>query len=93
MTRQEFDSKSFEELMEMLNEESDDITTIDVLKDFIKEKIDSDDFYLAIHLLQAIWDDPNIGDSEWYQYDYSMGTLQSPSSLNCKEDIEHMIED
>lgn len=38
MTRQEFDSKSFEELMEMLNEESDDITTIDVLKDFIKEK-------------------------------------------------------
>ena len=76
MTQQEFDSKSFEELMEMLNEESDDITTIDVLKDFIKEKIDSDDFHLAIYLLQAIWDDPNIGDSEWYQYDYSMGTLQ-----------------
>ena len=93
MTRQEFDSKSFEELMEMLNEESYDITMIDVLKDFIKEKIDSDDFHLAIYLLQAIWDDPNIGDSKWYQYDYSMGTLQSPISLNCKEDIEHMIED
>lgn len=93
MTRQEFDSKSFEELMEMLYEEADDITTIDELKGFIKAKIDSDDFQFAIHLLEAIWDDPNIGDSKWYQYDYSMGILQSPSSLNCKEDIEHMIED
>ena len=34
MTRKEFESKSFEEVMEQLNEECDDVTTIDILKDF-----------------------------------------------------------
>lgn len=38
MTRQEFELKSFEEVMEQLNEECDSITTIDILKEFIKEK-------------------------------------------------------
>lgn len=54
MTRKEFESKSFEEVMEQLNEECDDVTTIDILKDFIKRKVDSEDFYLVIHLCDAI---------------------------------------
>lgn len=93
MTRQEFDSKSFEEVMEQLNEERDDITTIDILKEFIKEKIDSDDFNVASHLCNAIWNDPNPYDSDWYEYDYCMGTLDTPVCLACKEDVEHLIED
>lgn len=55
MTRAEFESKSFEEVMEQLNEECDEVTTIDILKEFIKEKVDSDDFYLVAHLCDAIW--------------------------------------
>ena len=38
MTRKEFEAKNFDEVMEQLNEERDDITTIDMLKEFIKEK-------------------------------------------------------
>lgn len=93
MTRQEFELKSFEEVMEQLNEECDSITTIDILKEFIKEKIDSDDFNLVCHLCNAIWNDPNPYDSDWYLYDYCMGTLDTPVCLACKEDVEHLIED
>lgn len=93
MNRSEFNALSFDEVMEKLNEEYDQITTIDILKDFIKYNIDNDNFIIAIHVLNAIWNDPNPEDSIWYDYDYSMGTLDTPTSINCKADIEHLIED
>lgn len=93
MTRAEFESKSFEEVMEQLNEECDEVTTIDILKEFIKEKVDSDDFYLVAHLCDAIWNVPDSGNSDWYLYDYSMGTLDSPICVSCKEDVEHLVYD
>ena len=40
MTRAEFEEKSFEDVMSQLNEELNEITTLDSLKEFIKEKID-----------------------------------------------------
>lgn len=93
MTREEFETKSFEEVMEQLDEERDDITTIDMLKEFIKEKIDNEDFNVASHLCNAIWNDPNPDNSDWYEYDYCMGTLDTPVCLSKKEDVEHLIED
>ena len=93
MTRAEFEEKSFEDVMNQLNEELDEITTLDRLKEFIKEKIDEDDFGIASHLCNAIWNDPNPSMSEWYDYDYSMGTLDMPVCLSEKEDVEHLIDD
>ena len=91
MTREEFEKKSFEEVMEQLNEEYDHITTIDVLKEFIKEQVDNEDFNLASHLCNAIWNDPNPDMSDWYDYDYSMGTMEKPVCLSKKEDVAHLI--
>lgn len=93
MTRTEFEEKSFEDVMSQLNEELDEITTLDSLKEFIKEKIDEDNFYIASHLCNAIWNDPNPSMSEWYDYDYSMGTLDTPVCLSEKAHIEHLIDD
>lgn len=93
MTRAEFEKKSFEEVMEQLNEEHDTITTLDMLKEFIKEKIDDDDFNIASYLCNAIWNDPNPTMSQWYDYDYCMGTMDTPVCLSCKEDVEHLIEE
>lgn len=59
MTRQEFEEKSFEDVMSQLSEEYDQITTLDKLKMFIKENIDEDNFNIAIHLCNAICNDPN----------------------------------
>ena len=93
MTRKEFETKSFDEVMEQLNEERDDITTIDRLKEFIKYKVDNEDFNVASHLCNAIWNDPNPDNSDWYIYDYSMGTLDKPVCVSKKEDVEYLIED
>lgn len=89
MTRNDFETKTFEEIMEQLNEERDDITTYEMLKEFAKEKIDGDDLLVAIHILQALKND----DAEWYEYDYCMGTCQTPSGIDKKEHVEHMIDD
>lgn len=93
MTRKEFETKNFNEIMEQLYEERDDITTIEILKEFIKEKIDNEDFNVASHLCNAIWNDPNPDNSDWYEYDYCMGILDTPVCVSKKEDIEHLIED
>ena len=94
MTKEVFNKLSFEEAVSQLQDEGiGTITNIEVLKDFIKEKIDNDDFNVAIHLLEAIWNDPSPEDSYYWDYDYCMGTLDKPTSINSKEDIKHLIED
>lgn len=82
MTRREFDNKEFEEVMEQLDEERDDITTYEQL-------IDSDDLLVAIHILKALQSES----VDWYEYDYCMGTCQTPSGITEKEHVEHMIDD
>ena len=89
MTRNEFETKSFDEVMEQLNEERDDITTYENLKEFAISQINEDRLFLAIHILELL----NIDTETWYEYDYCMGTLQTPSSITTKEDVEHLIED
>ena len=93
MTRNECETKSFDEVIEQLNEERYDITTIDMLKEFIKYKVDNEDFNVASHLCNAIWNDPNSDNSDWYLYNYCMGTLDTPVCVSKKEDVEHLIED
>ena len=90
MTRLEYNTKSFDEIMDRLNEENDEVTTKEDLINFVKYNIDNDNLFLAIHILEAINNDK---ESEWFLYDYCMGTLQMPSSVIEKEHIEHLIED
>lgn len=93
MTKAEFESKSFDEVMEQLNEECDEITTYDLLINYIKTELDNDNLHLALFLLDAIYNDPSPYDSVWWIYDYSMGTLDTPVCVSAKEDVEHLIED
>ena len=91
MTKQQFEEMTIEELIEWAYENLNDITTEDILLDFAKHKIDDENIYLAIHVLQAEW---NSGESfdGYYIYDYSMGTLETPTPITCKEDLEHLID-
>ena len=90
MTRQDYESKSFLDLMEQLYAESDDITTREDLQEYAIRSIRDDSLYLAIHILEALREEYG---AEWFLYDYSMGTLQTPSGVTCKEDVEHLIDD
>ena len=63
MTRPEFEEKSFEDVMNQLDEELNEITTLDVLKDFAKSKIDDGNYFLANHIIEAL---QNENDEHWW---------------------------
>ena len=92
MTREEFNNKTFDEVLEQLYQENDNITTFEILKEYIKKCVDNEDFNLVLHLVDSIWNDPNSYSSDWYEYDYSMGLLDKPVCLSEKEHVEHLIE-
>lgn len=89
MTREKFEAMSFDELMEWAYENLDDITSEEILKEFAMDKLQDDDFGMALHIINAIYENPY--DTEWYRYDYCMGSLQTPSPITDKEDIEDLI--
>lgn len=70
----------------------DDISSWDMLKDFIKECLDDDDMNMVVHIANAIWNDKGSGDEYWV-YDYSMGTLESPYSLGSVDDVLDYIDE
>lgn len=89
MTREEFENKDLDELCVQLEEEGNTITSYDTLKGFAKECIDDDNLFLARHILDAIDSDT----ADYYFYDYCMGTMETPSPITSKEDIEDCIEE
>ena len=55
-----------------------------------KEKIDEDNLFLAIHILEAIYNSEEAYNG-YYLYDYSAGTTSTPTPITCKEDLESYI--
>lgn len=90
MTREQFENMDFEDLMEWAYENINDITTEETLKEFAIEKLQGDNFGMALHIINAMYDNPYL--TEWYRYDYSMGTLETPTPIADKEDIEDLID-
>lgn len=91
MTKEQFNNLDFAEAIQQLESENDTITSVDILKDFIKENIDNDNYYLALHVLKALAEDTS--GAEYFEYDYCMGALETPTPITSKEDIEHYIYD
>lgn len=90
MTREEFETMSFEELMEWAMENLDDVISEDSLKSFAIESIQNDRYYLASHIADALAE--NWHNTNYYRYDFSMGTLEEPTPIRYKEDIEDLID-
>ena len=93
MKKKELYKLSFQDAIDKLQYEINTITTYDVLKDFIKLQIDKENNYLAYHLIKSIWEDNTPFDSDYYDYDYTMGTLDKPTPLFNLEDLERYCED
>ena len=89
MTRKEFETMSFEDFIEWAKENLDDVTDEEILKEFAIEKLQDDNFNMALHIINAIYNNPY--DTEYYRYDYSMGTLETPTPITDKEDLEDLI--
>lgn len=67
-----------------------ELITEDLLISFAKEKIDEDNIGLALHILGAIYNSEEAYNG-YYLYDYSAGTLATPTPITCKEDLEVYI--
>ena len=91
MKREQFDNMSFEELLEWAYDNIDDIHSEETLKEMVKHEVDEDSFQMALHILSAIYEG-DCPDGSYYIYDRSMGTLETPTPIICKEDLEDYID-
>lgn len=90
MTREYFETHSFNNVMKKLYEENTNVTTIDMLKIFIEKTVIKSQYYLSEHLIKAL----RNGDDEYYWlYDYNMGTLDTPVPIDSLDDVIHLIDD
>lgn len=89
ITRKEYDEMSFDELMEKAIDECDNIHSYDDLLEFAKRCIDHKKVLSAIHVLRAVG---AFNDGKYYNYDVSMGMLETPTEITEKSDIEQYID-
>lgn len=85
MTVLELYQKGFYAAVEELMESHDNITTYETLKEFIKSKIDDDNLVVAAHLIEEL---KTRNCAEYYNYDYCMGTLETPTPITDISDLE-----
>ena len=88
MTRQDYEDKTLNELIEQLNEENDCIHSRESMKDMAIHFIKEDDMGVAKHIIEGI-----DNSAEWFDWDVSMGTMDEVSPIVWKIDIYHLIEE
>ena len=91
MTKTEFDAMTIDEAIEWAQDNIDSITTETMLMEFVKSSIDHENLCLAIHILTAIYESVESYNG-YYLYDYYMGTLEKPTPITDKEDLEDYID-
>ena len=91
MKRENFDALTFEELLGWAYDHIDDIHSEEVLIEMAKHEIDEDNIKMALHILTAIYES-DCPDDSYYLYDRCMGTLETPTPITCKEDLEDYID-
>ena len=91
MKREQFEKMSFEELVEWAYENISDVHTEGGLIGMAKHELDEENFQIALHILNAVYES-DCPDDSYYLYDRSMGTLETPTPITCKEDLEDYID-
>lgn len=87
ITRKEFEEMTLQELMTKMQGHYY-IISFEDLKDYAIYLINDNNFFLAIHILEAL----NKCERDFYIYDCCMGTLEEPTPIEDKEDVEHLID-
>lgn len=92
MTKKEWKELTLDEAIDYADYEYgvNELTSENSLIRFAKEKIDEDNLFLAIHILEAIYNSEEAYNG-YYLYDYSAGTTSTPTPITCKEDLESYI--
>lgn len=91
MTREEFDKMSFEELVDWAYDNMYNVHSEETLIELVKDELDENNFKMALHILQAIYNS-DAPEGSYYIYDRSMGTLEAPRLITYKADLEDYID-
>ena len=86
----DFMSNDFETNIELLqNHDIDNLYTYEEIKDLIKHEIDENNLFVALHILTEV----NESEADYYIYDRSMGTLETPTPLKDNNDLLSYAQD
>jgi hypothetical protein len=91
MKRENFEALTFDELVEWAYNHLDDVHSEDGLIAMAKHEIDEENLQMAVHILNAVYES-DCPDGSYYLYDRSMGTLETPTPITCKEDLKDYID-
>jgi hypothetical protein len=91
MKRENFEALTFDELVEWAYDHLDGVHSEEGLIAMAKHKIDEENLQMAVHILNAVYES-DCPDGSYYLYDISMGTLETPTPITCKEDLEEYID-
>ena len=91
MTREQFNNMTLEELADWAYENISDVHTEGGLIGMAKHELDEENLQIALHILNAIYES-DCPDDSYYIYDRSMGVLETPTPITCKEDLEDYID-
>ncbi len=82
------DGKTFDDLIYDFEFSNDEIVSRDIILDFAINQIQNDRLFLARHVLDAV--DKEYAD--FYSYDMSMGTLETPTAITSIEDLYDFVD-
>lgn len=83
------DGKTFDDVIYDFEANNDYIVSRDIILDFAINQIQNDRLFLARHVLDAV--DNECAD--FYSYDMSMGTLETPIAITSIDDLYDYVED
>lgn len=83
------DGKTLDDVIYDFEANNDYIVSRDIILDFAINQVQNDRLFLARHVLDAV--DKEYAD--FYSYDMSMGTLETPTAITIIEDLYDYVED
>lgn len=83
------DGKTLDDVIYYFEANNDYIVSRDIILDFAINQIQNDRLFLARHVLDAV--DKEYAD--FYSYDMSMGTLETPTAITSIDDLYDYVED
>ena len=83
------DGKTFDDVIYDFEANNEYIVSRDIIIDFAINQIKNDRLFLARHVLDAV--DNEYAD--FYSYDMSMGTLETPMAITSIDDLYDYVED
>lgn len=86
--KHELENEELADAFSKASETIDGLHSYEDLKGYVKEQIDSDNLYLAIHVLEALSEYA----ADFFYYDTTMGTLEEPEPICTIEDLDSITE-